>query len=205
MSRLLSFVSPVLTCCSAANLPPDCINLGQGYMNFAPPKWITVAAEEALNIVGPNHYSHPKGRPRLRNAIKQFYSSQFNRDLNIDSEILVTSGANEGKHFLAPFWHRSLLSSHDAQGNTPSSPLSWSMETKSLCSNLSLTSFCRPSHSTAESLYMSPCIRPLTTFPSQPVMIGQSILKSYGRPHPHYLRCHFDRVLAGPPLPLVPK
>jgi len=83
---------------NAANLPPDCLNLGQGYMNFAPPKWITVAAEEALNVVGPNHYSHPKGRPRLRKAIKEFYGSQFNRDLDIESEILVTSGANEGQY-----------------------------------------------------------------------------------------------------------
>jgi aspartate/methionine/tyrosine aminotransferase len=72
-------------------------------MNFAPPKWITVAAEEALNVVGPNHYSHPRGRPRLRNAIKQFYGPQFNRDLDSDSEIIVTSGANEGKYSLASF------------------------------------------------------------------------------------------------------
>ncbi|KAH9994112.1 pyridoxal phosphate-dependent transferase [Russula compacta] len=83
---------------NAANLPSDCLNLGQGYMNFAPPKWITAAAEEALNTVGPNHYSHPRGRPRLRQAIKQFYGPKFNRDLNIDSEILVTSGANEGQY-----------------------------------------------------------------------------------------------------------
>ncbi len=96
---------PSLTYCSAANLPSDCLNLGQGYMNFAPPKWITVAAEEALNTVGPNHYSHPRGRPRLRNAIKHFYGSQFNRDLNIDSEILVTSGANEGRRPSSSFWH----------------------------------------------------------------------------------------------------
>lgn len=83
---------------NAANLPSDCLNLGQGYMNFGPPKWITAAAEEALNTVGPNHYSHPRGRPRLRQAIKQFYGPQFNRDLNVDTEILVTSGANEGQY-----------------------------------------------------------------------------------------------------------
>lgn len=130
VSRLLSSVPAVLTCCSAANLPSDCLNLGQGYMNFAPPNWITVAAEEALNTVGPNHYSHPKGRPRLRNAIKQFYGSQFNRDLNVDSEILVTSGANEGKCFLAFFWHQPLFTSHDAQGNTLSSRPFWTMEMK---------------------------------------------------------------------------
>ncbi|KIM90664.1 hypothetical protein PILCRDRAFT_811118 [Piloderma croceum F 1598] len=81
---------------NAANLPDDCINLGQGYMNFGPPKWVTAAANEALQAVGPNHYSHPKGRPRLRQAIKDFYEPSFGRELDINSEILVTSGANEG-------------------------------------------------------------------------------------------------------------
>ncbi|KAI0049651.1 PLP-dependent transferase [Auriscalpium vulgare] len=83
---------------NAANLPADCINLGQGYMNFAPPKWVTKAAEDALNTVSPNHYSHPRGRPRLRQAIKNQYEKQFNRELDIESEILVTSGANEGQY-----------------------------------------------------------------------------------------------------------
>lgn len=82
---------------SAANLPADCINLGQGYMNFSPPQWIKDAAEEALSSVIANHYSHPKGRPRLRQALKKFYDPLFGRDLDIESEILVTSGANEGK------------------------------------------------------------------------------------------------------------
>ena len=82
---------------SAANLPPDCINLGQGYMNFAPPKWVTDAADEALAAVASNHYSHPKGRLRLRQAIKNFYEPSFNRSLDVETEILVTSGANEGE------------------------------------------------------------------------------------------------------------
>ncbi|KAH9482394.1 putative aminotransferase C6B12.04c [Psilocybe cubensis] len=85
----------VWTIFSAVNLPADCINLGQGYMNFAPPKWVTDAAEVALNTVAPNHYSHPRGRIRLREAIKAFYGPQFNRNLDVESEILVTSGANE--------------------------------------------------------------------------------------------------------------
>lgn len=78
------------------NLPADCINLGQGYMNFAPPKWVTTAAEQALQTVAPNHYSHPRGRIRLREAIKAFYGPQLQRELDVESEILVTSGANEG-------------------------------------------------------------------------------------------------------------
>ncbi|KAF9451640.1 PLP-dependent transferase [Macrolepiota fuliginosa MF-IS2] len=83
---------------NVANLPADCINLGQGYMNFSPPKWITEAATEALNTVAPNHYSHPRGRIRLRDALKTFYEPLFGRSLDVESEILVTSGANEGQY-----------------------------------------------------------------------------------------------------------
>ncbi|KAK7049629.1 arylformamidase [Paramarasmius palmivorus] len=83
---------------NVANLPSDCINLGQGYMNFAPPRWVTEAAEKALNEVMCNHYSHPKGRLRLREAIKKVYGPQFNRDLNVETEMVVTSGANEGQY-----------------------------------------------------------------------------------------------------------
>jgi aspartate/methionine/tyrosine aminotransferase len=66
-------------------------------MNFAPPKWVTAAAEKALNEVAPNHYSHPKGRIRLREAIKTVYEPTFGgRTLDVESNILITSGANEG-------------------------------------------------------------------------------------------------------------
>lgn len=65
-------------------------------MNFSPPSWVTDAAITALHTVEANHYSHPKGRIRLRQAIKKFYEADFKRDLDVESEILVTSGANEG-------------------------------------------------------------------------------------------------------------
>ncbi|CAE6498691.1 unnamed protein product [Rhizoctonia solani] len=86
---------------NAANLPADCINLGQGYMNFSPPQWIKDAADTALATTIANHYSHPKGRVRLREAIRDHYSPEFTnlgRSLDIESEILVTSGANEGQY-----------------------------------------------------------------------------------------------------------
>ncbi|KAF8528770.1 pyridoxal phosphate-dependent transferase [Hysterangium stoloniferum] len=83
---------------NALNLPPDCINLGQGYMNFAPPNWVKKGVENAINNVASNHYSHPKGTPRLRKAISAHYSPGFNRTLDPDSEILVSSGANEGQY-----------------------------------------------------------------------------------------------------------
>ncbi|EJD01187.1 PLP-dependent transferase [Fomitiporia mediterranea MF3/22] len=83
---------------NAANLPSDCINLGQGYMNFPPPQWVKDAADEALNTTSANHYSHPKGRMRLRQAIKKRYDKILGRDLDVETEILVTSGANEGQY-----------------------------------------------------------------------------------------------------------
>jgi len=91
-----SFGSHTSVAGSAVNLPKDCINLGQGYMNFAPPGWIIKATEQALNTVAPNHYSPPRGRVRLREALRDFYQPLLGRSLDTDSEILVTSGANEG-------------------------------------------------------------------------------------------------------------
>jgi kynurenine aminotransferase len=83
-------------------------------MNFPPPKWITEAAEVALNNVASNHYSHPKGRIRLREALKSFYSPRFYRELDVENEILVTSGANEG---LSSFEYFSMKKSRILQDN----------------------------------------------------------------------------------------
>lgn len=87
-----------------ANMPPDAINLGQGFMNWNPPDWVRNASEKAMNNdVMSNHYSHPRGRPRLLKAISKHYSPQFenltkeNRELRPE-EIVVTAGANEGMY-----------------------------------------------------------------------------------------------------------
>ncbi|WRT66115.1 uncharacterized protein IL334_003068 [Kwoniella shivajii] len=83
-----------------ANVPSDAINLGQGFMNWSPPDWITKAHHEILDDnVTSHHYSHPRGRPRLLKAISDFYSPQFDnlegRKLT-NEEIVVTAGANGG-------------------------------------------------------------------------------------------------------------
>ncbi|KZT60222.1 PLP-dependent transferase [Calocera cornea HHB12733] len=86
---------------NALALPPDTVNLGQGYMNFPPPQWVKEAADEAIASTVGNHYSHPKGRIRLRKAISDYYSDQFTnlgRKLDPETEILVTSGANMGMY-----------------------------------------------------------------------------------------------------------
>ena len=45
----------------------------------------------------PYNVSHPRGRPRLRNALADSYSPQYDRKLDPETEILVTAGANEGR------------------------------------------------------------------------------------------------------------
>lgn len=88
---------------SPANVPADCINLGQGFMNWAPPDWIRAESHGSMDHdIMTNHYSHPRGRPRLLKAISKHYSPQFEnivargKDLT-NEEILVTAGANCGE------------------------------------------------------------------------------------------------------------
>lgn len=95
--RIILLVLIALLRCSAASLPRDCINLGQGYMDFAPPSWVREAAEEALQSVSANHYSHPKGSLRLREALKRRYEADLGQSLDVETEILLTSGANQGR------------------------------------------------------------------------------------------------------------
>ncbi|GMK54341.1 hypothetical protein CspeluHIS016_0109270 [Cutaneotrichosporon spelunceum] len=92
----------VWTIFTPANVPPDCINLGQGFMNWAPAEWIRKAAHKAMDEdIMVNHYAHPRGRPRLVKAISDVYSPTFpnleGRKLKTE-EIVVTAGANGGMY-----------------------------------------------------------------------------------------------------------
>jgi len=91
-------------------------------MNFPPPQWIKDAADVALNTVAGNHYSHPKGRIRLREAIRDHYSESFNRTLDVEDEILVSSGANEGTALSNDSGEH--VDSHRSQASTPCGSLS---------------------------------------------------------------------------------
>ncbi|KAL9004812.1 MAG: hypothetical protein Q9188_002377 [Gyalolechia gomerana] len=72
------------------------INMGQGFFGYNPPKFITDAAKEALDKVDCNQYAPTKGRPRLKKAIAKAYSPLFGRDVNPETEVTITTGANEG-------------------------------------------------------------------------------------------------------------
>ncbi|KAI9839516.1 MAG: hypothetical protein M1819_002141 [Sarea resinae] len=72
------------------------VNMGQGFFGYNPPQFVLDAAKEALNRVDCNQYSPTKGRPRLKKALADAYSPFFGKQLNPETEITITTGANEG-------------------------------------------------------------------------------------------------------------
>jgi len=81
---------------AAASPVQPIVNMGQGFFGYNPPKFILDAAKQALDRVECNQYSPTKGRPRLKKAIADAYSPFMGRKLNPDTEVTITTGANEG-------------------------------------------------------------------------------------------------------------
>ncbi|ERF74234.1 hypothetical protein EPUS_03424 [Endocarpon pusillum Z07020] len=65
-------------------------------IGYNPPQFVLDAAKSALDRVECNQYSPTKGRPRLKKAIADAYSPFFGRKLDPESEVTITTGANEG-------------------------------------------------------------------------------------------------------------
>ncbi|MCJ1238568.1 hypothetical protein MMC14_006558 [Varicellaria rhodocarpa] len=72
------------------------VNMGQGFFGYNPPRFVIDAAQSALERVDCNQYAPTRGRPRLKKAIADAYSPFFSRDINPETEVTVTTGANEG-------------------------------------------------------------------------------------------------------------
>lgn len=72
------------------------VNMGQGFFGYNPPQFVLDAAKQALDRVDCNQYSPTKGRPRLKKALADAYSPFFGRKLDPDTEVTITTGANEG-------------------------------------------------------------------------------------------------------------
>ncbi|XP_054273639.1 kynurenine aminotransferase [Macrosteles quadrilineatus] len=73
------------------------LNLGQGFPDFACPDYVTkaladVASGENLLL---HQYTRGFGHPRLVAALSKLYSQLVGRDLNPQTEIIVTAGAYE--------------------------------------------------------------------------------------------------------------
>lgn len=91
------------------------VNMGQGFFGISdftsqpirnqfsltcpgynPPQFAIDAAKDALDKVECNQYSPTKGRPRLKKAIADAYSPYYQRTLDPETEVTITTGANEG-------------------------------------------------------------------------------------------------------------
>ncbi|KAF7512052.1 hypothetical protein GJ744_002765 [Endocarpon pusillum] len=81
---------------AAASPVQPIVNMGQGFYGYNPPQFVLDAAKSALDRVECNQYSPTKGRPRLKKAIADAYSPFFGRKLDPESEVTITTGANEG-------------------------------------------------------------------------------------------------------------
>ncbi|KAK9448488.1 pyridoxal phosphate-dependent transferase [Limtongia smithiae] len=79
-----------------SSLPFPVLNLGQGFFSYNPPEFAIRAAQAALNDVSCNQYSHTRGRPSLRQALAAAYEPSLKRKINWETDVVVTSGANEG-------------------------------------------------------------------------------------------------------------
>ncbi|KAK0634665.1 pyridoxal phosphate-dependent transferase [Bombardia bombarda] len=81
---------------AAASPNQPIINMGQGFFGYNPPQFILNAAKQALDRVECNQYSPTRGRPRLRKALSEAYAPLWGRKLDPETEITITTGANEG-------------------------------------------------------------------------------------------------------------
>ncbi|KAI9741208.1 MAG: hypothetical protein M1834_002922 [Cirrosporium novae-zelandiae] len=81
---------------AAASPIQPIVNMGQGFFGYNPPQFVIDAAKEALDRVDCNQYSPTKGRPRLKKAIAKAYSPIFGRQLDPETEVTISTGANEG-------------------------------------------------------------------------------------------------------------
>lgn len=96
MIREASAASPFKRKDASGNEVSDVVNMGQGFYGYNPPDFVLDAAKEALNHVDCNQYSHTKGRIRLREAIAKAYSPLMGQKIDPNTEVVVTTGANEG-------------------------------------------------------------------------------------------------------------
>lgn len=73
------------------------LNLGQGFPDYHPPKYVTDALAAAANSENPltNQYTRGFGHPRLVQALSKVYSGLVGKEINPNTEIVVTVGAYE--------------------------------------------------------------------------------------------------------------
>ena len=79
----------------------DVIDFGMGNPDQPTPNPIVEKLIEAVNNPSTHRYSQSAGLPKLRNAMKNWYSRKYSVELDSDSEIVTCMGSKEGIAHLA--------------------------------------------------------------------------------------------------------
>ena len=93
-TKLPKVGTTIFTVMSALAAEHKAVNLGQGFPDFPPPPPLVEALVRAM-ADGKNQYAPMAGVPALRQAIAAKTKRCYGRDVNVDTEITVTSGATE--------------------------------------------------------------------------------------------------------------
>ena len=92
--RIRGFGSSIFSEMSRLAVQYGAVNLGQGFPDFAGPDFVKAAAHAAIDA-DLNQYAISHGTPRLRRAIAATWARDRGRELDLDAEITVASGATE--------------------------------------------------------------------------------------------------------------
>lgn len=93
--RLAPFGVTIFTEMSALALEHDAINLGQGFPNWDGADFVKEAARRSLAEGGHDQYPPMPGIPDLREAIADRYGPLLGREIDMNTEVTVTSGCTE--------------------------------------------------------------------------------------------------------------
>ncbi len=93
-SRTKNFTDSVIRRMTRISLKYDAINLSQGFPDFDPPKQILQRLKEVA-VAGPHQYAITWGAPNFRQALAKKQSHFMGRDIDPESEIVVTCGSTE--------------------------------------------------------------------------------------------------------------
>ena len=72
------------------------INIGIGSPDLQPPTSVLEAITNSLHDAGAHGYQSYQGLPEFRNAVANFYKTNYNVELNPNNEILPLMGSKEG-------------------------------------------------------------------------------------------------------------
>jgi N-succinyldiaminopimelate aminotransferase len=92
--RVRGFGTSIFTEMSRLAGEHNAVNLGQGFPDFPGPDFVKEAAKKAIDA-NANQYAVSFGSPRLRQEIAQAWCVQTGQQVNVATEITVTTGATE--------------------------------------------------------------------------------------------------------------